>query len=272
MNFNDLVSGRLYKLKNKLESSDYEKNEDLAMFLRIYQKKISVLTITGEYKLINIKDLEIPEKNYMEVFEKDTIERFSSIMKQFYSEYQKYDNIKYSNKHGFKSGRIELLKLNVLKKELKDLNLLPSISIAIDTYFEVYKDLGITFSSLEDLMVDFMYIPEWEENFTKLRGFDFSSKTIPPKKMKNYTNEALMLHHLYTNLFIKPNFKNIKAEWLDLLIDKLNKHALSVDINEGIIATINSIKWKCVIENNKIANDIEVDLPNKQLKRIDFNL
>lgn len=268
MNINDLVSGRLYKLKNKLNSSDYEKNEDLAMFLRVYQKKLSVLTISGEYKLVDIKDLEIPETNYLEVFDKTAIESFSSIMKQFYDEYKKYNNIKYSSKNGFKAGKIDLLKLNALQKELKELKLLPVISMAVDNYFEIYKDLGVKFSSLEDLMIDFAYIPEWEENFTNLRGFDFSSRNISPKKIKKYTNDALMLHHLYTNLFIKPNFKNIKAEWLDLLIDKLNKHSSSISINDGIMATINLIKWKCVLENNTVDNTpVE-----KQIKKIDFSL
>ena len=268
MNINDLVSGRLYKLKNELESSDYEKNEDLAMFLRVYQRKVSVLTISGEYKLVDIKNLEIPEANYMEVFDKSAIESFSSIMKKFYDEYKKYNNIKYSNKHGFRAGKIELKKLDVLQKELKELKLLPVISMAVDSYFETYKDLGVKFSSLEDLMVDFAYIPDWEENFTNLRGFDFSSKNISPKKIKKYTNDALMLHHLYTNLFIKPNFKNIKAEWLDLLIDKLNKHVSHININDGIMATINLIKWKCVIENNSVENN----LADKQVKKIDFSL
>lgn len=276
MNINDLVSGRLYKLKNKLDSSDYEKNEDLAMFLRIYQKKISVLTVSGEYRMVDIKNLEIPEKNYMELFNKEVIDNFSPIMTQFFKEYQKYDNIKYSSKNGFKSGRVELVKLNTLQKELKNLKLLPLISLAIDNYFEVYKDLGITFNSLEDLMIDFAYITEWEENFTQLRGFDFSSKTISPRKLKKYTHEALMLHHLYTNLFIKPNFKNIKAEWLDLLIDKFNKSATSLSINEGAIATLNLIKWKCLIENtvknNEKNNNINENLTNNQHKRINFNL
>lgn len=268
MNINDLVSGRLYKLKNELGSSDYEKNEDLAMFLKVYKKKLSILTVSGNYKLVDINDLEIPEKNYMEVFDKATIENFSFIMKQFYDEYKKYNNIKYNKKTGFKTGRTALPKLNSLQKELKELKLLPFISIAVDNYFDTYKELGVSYSSLEDLMIDFAYIPEWEENFTKLRGFDFSSKNIPPKKIKKYTNDALMLHHLYTNLFINPNFKNIKAEWLDLLIDKLNKHTSSVNVNNEIVSTINLIKWKCVIENS-ITKDSIVD---KQYKKIDFNL
>ena len=77
-----------------------------------------------------------------------------------------------------------------------------------------------------------------------------------------------MLHHLYTNLFIKPNFKNIKAEWLDLLVDKLNKHTASLSVNDGIMATINLIKWKCVLENNTV----ESVSAEKPTKRIDFSL
>lgn len=268
MNINDLISGRLYKVKNKLGNSDYEKNEDLAMFLKVYKKKLSILTVSGNYKLVDINDLEIPEKNYMEVFDKETIENFSSIMKQFYDEYKKYNNIKYNKKTGFKTGKTALHKLNSLQKELKGLKLLPFISIAVDNYFDTYKDLGISYSSLEDLMVDFAYIPEWEKNFKKLRGFDFSLRNIPPKKIKNYTNDALMLHHLYTNLFINPNFKNIKAEWLDLLIDRLNKNVSPININNGILSTINLIKWKCVIENS-----VTKDIPtNNELNKLDFNL
>lgn len=252
MNINDLVTGRLYKCKNELHQSDYEKNEDLAMFLRIHGKNVSVLTVTGVYKLVPIQALEIPERNYMELFDKEMVERFSSIMKKFFNEYQKYDAIKYSEKNGFKSGKIELTKLNELKDELKSLDLLPAISIAIENYFETYKNFGIPFSSLEDLIIDFSYIPEWEKNFNELRGFDFANRTISPRKIKKYTNEALLMHHLYTNLFIRPNLKNIKAEWLDFLLDKLRKHNTSININNQMATTIESIKWQCVIENTKL--------------------
>lgn len=251
MNINDLVTGRLYKCKNELHESDFEKNEDLVMFLRIYGKNVSVLTITGVYKLIPAKNLEIPERNYMELFDKDTVEEFSSIMKKFFNEYQKYDGIKYSDRHGFKAGKLELTKLNELKDELKNLDLLPAISIAVENYFEVYKEIGITFTSLEDLIIDFSYIPEWEESFNDLRGFDFANKSTNLKKIKKYTNEALIMHHLYTNLFIKPNLKNIRVEWLDLLLDKLRKHSTSLTINKNIYNTIESIKWQCIIETKK---------------------
>ena len=252
MNINDLVTGRLYKCKNELHDSDYEKNEDLAMFLRIHGKNVSVLTVTGVYKLVPIKSLEIPERNYMELFDESTVSNFSSIMKKFFNEYQKYDSIKYSEKSGFKSGKIELTKLNELKDELKKLKLLPAISIAVENYFETYKDFGIKFSSLEDLIIDFAYIPEWEESFNELRGFDFANKaTLSPKQIKKYANEALLMHHIYTNLFIKPNFKNIRAEWLDLLLEKLRRYSTSLNMNNQMVATIESIKWQCVIESRK---------------------
>lgn len=259
MNIDDLVTGRLYKCKNELHESDFEKNEDLVMFLRIYGKNVSVLTITGVYKLIPAKNLEIPERNYMELFDKETVEEFSSIMKKFFNEYQKYDGIKYSDRYGFKSGKFELTKLNELKEELRNLDLLPAISIAVENYFEVYKEIGITFNSLEDLIIDFSYIPEWEESFNDLRGFDFTNKTLNNKKMKKYTNEALIMHHLYTNLFIKPNLKNIRVEWLDLLLDKLRKHSTSLSINKNIYNTIESIKWQCIIETRKSENLQELD-------------
>lgn len=268
MNINDLVVGRLYKVKNELESSDYEKNEDVVMFLRAYSKKIYVITLTGEYKSISIDRMEMLESDYMDVFEKDTIEKFSLIMRKFLSEYQKHENIKFSKKKGFKSSTTQLTKLNSLQQELKNLNLLPRISLAVENYFEIYKELGATFESIEDIIVDFAYIPEWEENFNKLRGFDFSSKNISPKKIKKYTNEALMLHHLYTNLFLKPNFKNIKAEWLDLLLDKFKKYSPSINTNDSIISTINSIKWKCILEGTVSENKEE----NKIDSRINFNL
>lgn len=250
MNINDLVAGRLYKIKNKLLDSDYESNEDIVMFLRIISKKASVITVTGEYKLVSISELNVPERDYMDVFEKETINKFSDIMKKFFAEYQKYDNIKYSKKHGFKCGRLNLNKLNKLQKELEELHILPKISLAVENYFETYKELGATFSSIEDMMVDFSYIPEWDESFVALRGFDFSSKKMSPKKIKKYTNEALMLHHLYTNLFLKPNFKNIKVEWLDLLLDKLKKYGPSINANDSIVSTINLIKWKCMINSS----------------------
>lgn len=269
MNINDLVTGRLYKCKNKLNNSDYEKNEDLAMFLRIHGRKVSVLTVSGEYKLVAIESLEIPERDYMELFDERTVKKFSILMKQFFNEYQKYDNIKYSEKNGFKSGKIDLVKLNRLKDDLKRLELLPAISIAVENYFETYKELGIDYTSLEDLIIDFAYIPEWEENFSQLRGFDFASKSISPKKMKKYTNDALIMHHLYTNLFIKPNLKNIRAEWLDLLIEKLKRHSTSVAFNNKIISTVQSIKWQCVIENSK--SETTSSTP-KDYKGINFNL
>ena len=259
MNINDLVTGRLYKCKNELHQSDFEKNEDLVMFLRIYGKNVSVLTITGVYKLIPTENLEIPERNYMELFDKDTVAEFSSIMKKFFNEYQKYDGVKYSDRHGFKAGKYELTKLNELKSELKNLDLLPAISIAVENYFEVYKEIGITFNSLEDLIIDFSYIPEWEESFNDLRGFDFANKSANVKKMKKYTNEALIMHHLYTNLFIKPNLKNIRVEWLDLLLDKLRKHSTSLNINKNIYNTIESIKWQCIIEARKSEDLQELD-------------
>ena len=65
-----------------------------------------------------------------------------------------------------------------------------------------------------------------------------------------------------------PNFKNIKAEWLDLLVDKLNKHTASLSVNDGIMATVNLIKWKCVLENNTVEN-VSAEKPTK---RIDFSL
>lgn len=274
MNINDLVSGRLYKVANKLSASDYEANEDLAMFLRLTSKKASVLTISGEYKIVSLDKLQIPEKDYMDVFNENTISNFSNIMKQFFSEYQKYDNIKYSKKNGFKSNGISLVKLNNYQKELNNLNILPIISLAVKDYFEVYKELGVSFNSLEDIIIDFAYIPEWEESFNALRGFDFSNKRLSPKKIKKYTNEALMLHHLYTNLFLSPNFKNIKAEWLDLLIDKFKKHSSSINTNDNIINTINSIKWKCMIENTIGNNTTEKkeNIKKENIKRIDFNL
>lgn len=259
MNINDLVTGRLYKCKNELHESDFEKNEDLVMFLRIYGKNVSVLTITGVYKLIPAENLEIPERNYMELFDKETVSEFSSIMKKFFNEYQKYDGIKYSDRHGFKSGKYELIKLNELKDELKSLDLLPAISIAVENYFEVYKEIGITFNSLEDLIIDFSYIPEWEESFNDLRGFDFANKSANVKKMKKYTNEALIMHHLYTNLFIRPNLKNIRVEWLDLLLDKLRRHSTSLNINKNIYNTIESIKWQCIIEARKTEDLQELD-------------
>lgn len=254
MNFNDLISGRLYKMKNKLSSSDYESNEDLVMFLRIYQKKVSVLSVTGEYRLVDINNLEIPEKNYMELFDEEAVKTFSTIMKKFYNEYNKYNNIKYFNKNGFKSGKLELKTLNTLQKELKNLQILPVLTLARDNYFSTYKELGVDFNSLEDLMVDFAYFPEWERSFNQLRGFDFSSKSISSRQLKKYTHEALMLHHLYTNLFIKPNFKNIKLEWLDLLTNKLSL----VKVDNKSESTINLIKWKCILENANTKIDVSL--------------
>lgn len=270
MNLNDLVSGRLYTLKNKLKSSDYEMNEDLAMFLRYCGKKVSVLTVAGEYKLVDRKELAIPERDYMELFEETTVNAFTILMKSFYEEYKKYNNIKYSKRDGFKSQGVRLFKLNALQKELQELKILPILSIAIDNYFNVYKEMGVKFNSLEDLMVDFAYIPEWEENFASLRGFDFSSKKLSPRKIKKYSNEALMLHHIYTNLFIKPNFKNIKAEWLDLLLDKLNKYTWSKNVGDGVVGTINLIKWKCVIENS--TNTFDSSTGQSDTNSINFSL
>ena len=60
------------------------------------------------------------------------------------------------------------------------------------------------------------------------------------------------MNYLYTNLFIKPNLKNIRVEWLDLLLDKLRKYNTSLNINNQMTATIESIKWQCVIENTKL--------------------
>lgn len=248
MKIEELVSGRLYKLKNKLQSSDYECNEDLAMFLRITSGKASVLTIRGEYKIVGVNELVRPEMEYLDLFNKEDVENFTKIMKSFFAEYQKYDSIKYG-KSGFKSGKIRLTKLNTYKKELESLKILPKISIVVDNYFETYKDMGLEFEALEDLMLDFAYIPEWEKNFDDLRGFDFKNNKIPPKKMKKYTKEALMLHHMYTNLFIYPNFNNIKTEWLDMLADRVKNSSTSTMSSDKIISVLNSIKWKCVLEN-----------------------
>lgn len=252
MNTQDLVVGRLYKINSKKSLLGPEKEESLYMFLRVKGKKASMLSLEGEYKTFNIKDINTPRADYLEIFSNETKETIFPLMRKFVLEYQKYDNIKYSKKTGFKSKGVTLKALNSTQRDIEKLGVTPFITRAVENYFNFYKGLNVSFNCVESMMINFLFIKEWERTHKKLRGFNFNSKKFADAKLDKFSQDALILQHLYTNICLKPNFKNIKSEWIDLLITKIYYNGYKDNNKTEVIKLLSQIKSKC--DNNSFNN------------------
>ena len=173
-------------------------------------------------------------------------------MRKFILEYQKYDNVKYSKSEGFKSKGNTLRKLNSLQRDIEKLRVTPFIGKAVNSYFNFYKGLNINFNSVESTMINFLFIQEWKNSYKKLRGFSFNSKRFDNVKLDKYSQDTLILQHLYTNLCLKPNLKNIKAEWIDLLITKIYYNGYKDRNKNEVIKFLSQIKESCVSASESI--------------------
>ena len=171
-------------------------------------------------------------------------------MRKFVLEYQKYENIRYSKNSGFKSKNITLDNLNTLQIDISKLGITPFISKAVDSYFNFYKNWDISFNCIESMMINFLFITEWEKSHRKLRGFNFNSNKFADVKLDKYSQDTLILQHLYTNICLKPNFKNIRAEWIDLLITKIYYNGYKDKNKTDVIKLLSEIKERCNSEND----------------------
>lgn len=250
MNAEDLVVGRLYKVISKKSILGPEKEENLYMFLRLYGNKASMLSLEGEYTKIDIADITTPRADYLEIFSDETKEIVFPLMRKFVLEYQKYENIKYSPKIGFKSKTNSLENLNKLQIDISKLGITPFIAKAVDSYFNFYRNWGINFNCVESMMINFLFISEWEKSHRKLRGFNFSSKKFSDVKLDKFSQDTLIIQHLYTNICLKPNFKNIRAEWIDLLITKIYYNGYKDKNKTEVIKLLSQIKEKCISGND----------------------
>lgn len=267
MNAQDLVVGRLYKINSKKSLLGPEKEEALYMFLRLRGNKASMLSLEGEYKTFNIKDINTPRADYLEIFSNDTKEVIFPLMRKFVLEYQKYDNIKYSKKTGFKSNGKNLKKLNSTQRDIEKLGITPFITKAVDNYFNFYKGLNVSFNCVESMMINFLFIKEWEKSHKKLRGFNFNSKKFADVKLDRFSQDTLILQHLYTNICLKPNFRNIKAEWIDLLITKIYYNGYKDANKSEVIKLLSQIKTKC--DNNNFDNFAKkAEEPKKETNKL----
>lgn len=256
MHTEDLVVGRLYKINHKHSLLGPEKEENLYMFLRVDGKKAKMLSLEGDYKIFDVKDLKTPRSNYSEVFSKSVINELFPLMKQFILEFKKYDKIKYSKHTGFKSRGKSLKKLNGIHRDIEKLQVTPLLTPAVENYFNVYKKLGFNFETVEHLMVNFLFIKDWSNTCKKLRGFSFNSPKFPDSKIAKFSQDALILHHLYTNICLKPNFKNVKIEWIDLLITKVHFSTYNDSSKKEVIKFLAKIKEFCAPreEDDSFAN------------------
>lgn len=261
MNIQDLVVGRLYKVTSKKSLLGPEKEESLYMFLRSRGKKALMLSLEGEYKKFDLDVIETPRADYLEIFTQETKDVIFPLMRKFILEYQKYDNVKYTKTDGFKSKGIRLTKLNILQRDIEKLRVTPVITKAVNSYFNFYKGLEVSFNSVESTMVNFLFIQEWKNSHKKLRGFSFNSKRFADIKLDKYSQDTLILQHLYTNLCLKPNLKNIKAEWIDLLITKIYYNGYKDKNKNEVIKFLSKIKEKCVSTSESVnmfsANEIQ---------------
>lgn len=252
MRIQDLVVGRLYKVTSKNSLLGPEKEESLYMFLRVRGKKALMLSLEGEYKKFDLDVIETPRADYLEIFTQETKDIVFPLMRKFILEYQKYENVKYSKSEGFKSRGTTLRKLNSLQRDIEKLRVTPFISKAVTSYFNFYKNLEVNFNSVESTMVNFLFIQEWKNSYKKLRGFSFNSKRFDNVKLDKYSQDTLILQHLYTNLCLKPNLKNIKAEWIDLLITKIYYNGYKDTNKNEVIKFLSRIKENCVSASESI--------------------
>lgn len=248
MNINDLVVGRLYKVNSKKSLIGPEKEESLCMFLRVRKKKLLMLSLEGDFRVVDFENIETPRSDYLEIFNQEVKDNVFPLMRKFILEYQKYDNIKYSKKKGFTSSGLMLRQLNYIQKEIERGRVTPSISRAVDNYFNFYKKHKIDFNAIENTMINFLFINEWKDSHKKLRGFSFNSNRYAGVNLNGFSQDTLILQHLYTNLCLKPNLNNIKSEWIDLLIIKIHYNGYKDKNKPEVIKFLSKIKEEC--ENN----------------------
>lgn len=253
MRIQDLVVGRLYKVTSKNSLLGPEKEESLYMFLRMRGKKALMLSLEGEYKKFNLDVIETPRADYLEIFTQETKDIVFPLMRKFILEYQKYENVKYTKSDGFKSSGVTLRKLNSIQRDIEKLRVMPFISKAVTSYFNFYKNLEVSFNSVESTMINFLFIQEWKNSHKKLRGFSFNSRRFDNVKLDKYSQDTLILQHLYTNLCLKPNLKNIKAEWIDLLITKIYYNGYKDTNKNEVIKFLSQIKESCVSASESIS-------------------
>lgn len=276
MRIQDLVVGRLYKVTSKKSLIGPEKEESLYMFLRARGKKALMLSLEGEYKSFEFDAIETPRADYLEIFTQETKDIVFPLMRKFILEYQKYDNVKYSKSEGFKSKGMTLRKLNSIQRDIEKLNITPFISKAVNSYFNFYKGIDVNFNSVESTMVNFLFIQEWKNSYKKLRGFSFNSKRFSNTKLDKYSQDTLILQHLYTNLCLKPNLKNIKAEWIDLLITKIYYNGYKDKNKNEVIKFLSKIKESCVSTFDNInmfdnTNMVDNSLQNQPINNLAIN-
>ena len=272
MNAQDLVVGRLYKVTSKKSILGPEKEENLYMFLRLKGTKAFMLSLEGDYKAVNITDISVPRADYLEIFSNDVRESLFPLMRKFVLEYQKYEGVKYSKNTGFKSSNRNLKTLNGLQRDIEKFGITPFITKAVDNYFNVYRNLNTNFNCVESMMINFLFITEWEKSHKKLRGFNFNSKKFADAKLDKFSQDTLILQHLYTNICLKPNFKNIKAEWIDLLITKIYYNGYKDANKSEVIKLLSEIKERCSSKNENITNKNIIETPKttKTLNTISF--
>jgi hypothetical protein len=261
MNLQDLVVGRLYRVVSKKSVLGPEREEALYMFLRLNGTKAFMLSLEGEYKSFNVDEITVPRADYLEIFSEDVKNKLFPLMRQFVLEYQKYDCVRFNKSTGFMSKTIRLKKLNSLHQDINALGLTPCISKAVENYFNFYKGLEVSFNCIESVMINFLFIPEWHDSFRKLRGFTFESNKFKKVKLNNFSQDALILQHMYTNICLRPNFNNIKPEWVDLLITKIYYNGYQDKNKNEVIQFLSDVRNKC--EGNAYSNFIptQAELP-----------
>src|SRR5699024_5159518 len=120
---------------------------------------------------------------------------------------------------------------------------------------------------VESMMINFLFITEWEKSHKKLRGFNFNSKKFADVKLDRFSQDTLILQHLYTNICLKPNFRNIKAEWIDLLITKIYYNGYKDANKSEVIKLLSQIKTKC--DNNNFDNFAKkAEEPKKETNKL----
>lgn len=247
MQIKDLVIGKLYKIKTKQKNKGFEETEELCMFLRVKNTKVRLITLRGEYIVTDINEISVPRQEYLEILPQKFDKLVKPKLREFLNEYQKYDDVRFTSKIGFTSGCMKLTKLNKITDELKSFKMMPLNILAVENYFETYKTLGFSFRQINEIIQDFEDIDEWSSTFKKLRGFDFKDKVLSPQKYAKFKDDSLVLHHLYTNLFVKPNLKNVKSEGIDVLIKKIEAKDYREEHYESILSSLDNLKWRCVV-------------------------
>lgn len=247
MQTKDLIIGKLYKIKSRRKNKGFEDTEELCMFLRVKNEKVRLITLRGEYIIASIEDISVPRQEYLEILPQKFDKFVKPKLREFLNEYQKYDDVRFTPKLGFTSGYVKLNRLNRISDELKSFKMMPLNILAVENYFEIYKTLGFSFRQINEILQDFEDIDEWSSTFKKLRGFDFKDKVIAPQKYTKFKDDSLVLHHLYTNLFVKPNLKNVKSEGIDVLIRKLETKDYREEHYDSILSSLDNLKWRCVV-------------------------